>query len=150
MAEKASGTVVARYTTKDFAGGHGFSAFDLDEDGNVVALSGRQPRCYYVCVTVRNIHGSSKRTLTRRAMDGSVAIAGGRIAYVGQRKLRATRIVLTRLNGRVVRRLGRFGRERQPLRELALREDRIAWAVLRSDGDAVPGAPGRIRSAKLP
>ncbi len=149
IAEKATGNVVARYTTKDFAGGHGFSAFDIDEAGNVVALSGRQPRCYYVCVTVRNIRGSVKRTISRRAIDRSVAIAGGRIAYVGQRRLRPTRIGVTTLRGRVVRRLDRFGRARRPLHDLALTEDRIAWAVLRSDGDEVPGAPGSIRMAKL-
>jgi hypothetical protein len=150
VADKATGTTVARYTTKDFAGGHGFSAFDLDEKGNVVALSGPQPRCYYVCVTVRNIRGSSKRTISRRAIDGSVAIAGGRIAYVGQRRLRPTRIVVTNLRGRVIRRLDRFSRSRRPMHDLALTADRIVWAVLKSDGDAVPGAPGSIRTARLP
>lgn len=149
VAERVTGNVVARYTTKDFAGGHGFSAFDLDADGNVVALSGPQPRCYYVCVTVRNIRTAAKRTISRRAIDGSVAIAGGRIAYVGQRRLWPTRIVITKLNGRVVRRLDRFGRSRRPLHDLALAADRIAWAVLRRDGDEVPGAPGRVLTARL-
>jgi hypothetical protein len=149
VARRATGEVVSRLTTKDFAGGHGFSAFDIDDDGNVVALSGPQPRCYYVCVTVRSVTGQTTRTISRRAIGGKVAIAGGRIAYVGQRRLHPTRLIITRLDGRVVRRLDRFGRSRRPLHDLALTDDRVAWAVLKSAGDEVPDAPGGIRSVPL-
>ncbi len=149
VAERASGKVVARYTTKDFAGGRGFRAFDIDDEGNVVALSGPQPRCYYDCVTVRNIRANTKRTISHRASHGSVAIAAGRIAFVERRRLWPRRIVLTDLSGRVLRHLDRFGRARRPLGDLALSRDRIAWAVLRGERDAAPGAPGSIETARL-
>jgi hypothetical protein len=80
----------------------------------------------------------------------SVAIAGGRLAYVSRRGERARRIVVTGLDGTVVRRLGRFGRNRRPIHDLALTRGRIAWAVLRGDGDEIPGAPGSVRVARLP
>jgi hypothetical protein len=134
VVDRASGAVAAHYEPTDFAGGRTFRAFDIDAAGNVAALSGPQPRCYYVCVTVRNVKGGARRTITRRAIDRTVAIAGGRIAYASQRHGLARRIVVTRLDGTVVRRLGRFGRSRQPIHDLALTPRRVAWAVVQ-DGE---------------
>jgi hypothetical protein len=150
IADRASGAVVARLRPRDFAGGRSFSAFDIDADGTVVALSGPQPRCYYVCVSRLNLRDRRSHTITRRAMDGSVAISGGRIAYVSRRGLFPRRLIVARRDGRVLRRLGRFGRSRRPIGDLALTRRRVAWAVVRGDGDVVPGARGSIHTARLP
>ena len=149
VADRTSGTIVARLRPRDFAGGRSFMAFDIDADGTVVALSGPQPRCYYVCVSWLNLRDRRAHTIARRALDGSVAIAGGRIAYVSQRRLFARRLIVARRDGRVVRRLGRFGRSPRPIGDLALTSRRVAWAVLHRDGDVVPGAPGSIHNVRL-
>ena len=150
VADRRTGEVAARLRPEDFAGGHAFSAFDIDADGTLVALSGRQPRCYYVCVSWRRLNGRRSHTISRRALDQRVAIAAGRIAYVTQRRLHAHRLILARLDGRVLRRFGRFGRSRRPVGDIALTPHRIAWAVLHSDGELVPGAQGSVHTATLP
>lgn len=150
VADRASGNIAARLTPGDFAGGTTFSAFDIDAAGNVVALSGPQPRCYYVCVTWRNINGGPRRTISRRALDGRVAVANGRVAYVSVRGLSPDRLIVADLAGKPIRRFGRFSRARRPIGDLAMTDDSIAWAVLGTDGDLVPGAPGTIRRARLP
>jgi hypothetical protein len=150
VADRAGGSIAARLTPRDFAGGSSFSAFDIDAAGNVVALGGPQPRCYYVCVTWRNIGGGPAHTISRRALDGRVAIANGRIAYVTIKGLHPRRLIVADLAGKPVRRLGRFSRTRRPIGDLALSGNRIAWGVLSTDGDLVPGAPGTIRTARLP
>jgi hypothetical protein len=71
-------------------------------------------------------------------------------AYVSVRGLGAGRLIVADLAGKTIRRLDRFSRSRRPIGDLALTDSRIAWAALATDGDLKPGAPGTIRSARLP
>lgn len=150
VAERATGKVVARYTAKDFQrGARGIDSFGIDAAGNVAAATGPQPRCYYACVTVRNVDGSLKRTLTRRASD--VEIADGRVAWVTARRDDPRgHIKVVGLDGRSVGRYGRFNRRRSKTAELALSETRLAWATTdpRRGGD--PRADGSIHVVDLP
>lgn len=153
VAERATGTVVARYRTRDFVGdgtglgGDTFMAFALDADGNVAALTGPQPSCYLRCLAIRNVTGGPARTLTKRASDRSVALAGGRVAWISSPKQAEKHVVVADLDGADRRRFDTFTRKHGPIGELALVDGRVAWATVQDPYSRE--SPGAVHSASL-
>lgn len=147
VAERATGRSVATFRTRDFSGGPGFSAFALDADGNVAALSGPQPRCYYACLAIRNVAGGPARELTRRVSDLSLAMAGGRVAWLSRTGRRRGRVVVAALDGSRRRRFDRFSSRRGPRSEIALSPSRLAWATVEKPYGRE--SPGAVRSVRL-
>lgn len=143
VAERESGKAVARYTPKDFSGGKSFLEFALDAEGNVAALSGRQPPCDLHCLAVRNVDGGPVRQLTKKVYYPTVALAGGRVAYLTKRH-----VVVTDLDGDDARRFDRFESRHRGTGEIALTSNRVAWAT--AEGRSGEGPRGTVRSAPLP
>ena len=145
----ATGRVLAVLRPRDFAGATSFDGFDLDAAGNVVALARRLKRCNYVCVTWLRLDDRRPRTISRRASDTQLATAAGRVVYVGVRERGPDRLLLASLDGSSRRTLDRFTRSRQPVGDIALTKELVAWGVLRAPGDLDLGRPGSIEFAAL-
>ena len=103
--------------------------FDIDEKGNVIGFGDSGLVSFSLADT--------PRVIAPRAFVFSVAAAGGRVAYISR-----DRLVLATLDGKVLRRLERYGTHRRPVGEIALSDQRVAWSV-RS------GRRGSVRAAGL-
>ena len=126
VAEHATGATVATYTAPSPP--KAFNVFDLDDQGNVVTMREND----VIAFTPGN---PTPRVLARDVWSLTVATAAGRIAYISTRRFSPDRLLLVDLQGRVLRRLDRYTSARQPVGELALTGDRVAWSVLRGRGD---------------
>jgi hypothetical protein len=136
VADVASGAVVARFPGE-------WEVFDLDERGNIVAALGNR----LVAFTVTDPH---QRVLARKIWSSSVATAGGRVAYIAEDKRSGPgRLLLTDLQGHVLRRLDRYGPARRPTGEVALTDRRAAWSVLRTRDENTLVGPGSVLSVSL-
>jgi hypothetical protein len=137
VADVATGAVLRRFTPP---GNRRWDEFDIDERGNVVTTLGR--------LVTFSLSDPRPRTLAKRAW-GTVAIAGGRVAYVSVgADSGPDRLLLLDLQGRVLRRLDRYGERRRPAGEIALTDRWIAWSVKRASYEAVRG-PGNVFLKRL-
>ena len=136
IADAATGAVVRRFTPP---GNGSFGEFDLDERGNIVTTLGG--------VVTFSVSDPRPRTLAKHTW-GTVAISGGRVAYVSADSNSGPhRLLLIDLDGKVLKRLDRYGRRRWPQGEIALRTGG-SWSVKRATYDE-PTGPGNVFMKRL-
>jgi len=118
-----------------------WGAFDIDAQGNIVAVHGHN----LLAFTVKN---AKKQTLSKRAMS-YLATAGGRIAYVSTdaKGKTARSLNLIDFKGKVVKRLYRYGTRVSPIGDLALTDTRAAWSITR--GNKYATATGSVFTEAL-
>ena len=79
-----------------------------------------------------SVSSPERLVIAQRVWSTSVETAGGRVAYITSgRETTAKTLVPTDLEGKVLKRLERFGEHRWPVGELALTDRRVAWSVRR-------------------
>lgn len=142
VAERATGRITARLRARDLGGRDRIDGFDLDADGTIVAATGPWRACRTSCVRWLRL-GARRHGLVARRGSGAVALDQGLVAYVRDR------IVVRRLGGGVVARLGRFGPAHSPAGDLALDGGRIAWSVAHHPDGAFRGVPGTLHVRAL-
>jgi hypothetical protein len=134
VAEVSTGTVLASFPGR-------WDAFDLDEQGNIVAIGRRG-------LVAWSLSDPRQRVLDRRPWDTVVATAAGRVAYIANRGRDRAALILADLDGRPLRRLERYGPRRWPVGEIALTDRRVAWSV-RSGRNEDITAPGTVRTTRF-
>ena len=106
VADRASGAVIATYPAT--SGSRSWAVFDIDEQGNLVAVQGNR-------LVAFSLAAPRPRVLATRLWGSSVSIAAGRVAYIsadadsGPGPARARRP-----GGQVLKRLDRYGKRRWP------------------------------------
>jgi hypothetical protein len=140
VADRASGAVLAIYPATP---PHRFwDVFDIDEQGNIVAVQGDR-------LVAFSLAKPRPRVLAKRLWGSSVATAAGRVAYISaDADSGPDRLLITDLNGKVLRRLDRYGERRWPEGEIALTGRWAAWSVKRAGYDASRG-PGEVFLKRL-
>jgi hypothetical protein len=140
VADRASGAVVATYPAPSLR--RSWEVFDIDEQGNIVAVQGERLVAFSLTVP-------KPRVLAKRLWGSSVSTAAGRVAYISMDADSAPdRLILADLSGKVLRRLDRYGKRRWPVGEVALTDRWVAWSVKRASYDA-PSGPGNVFLKKL-
>jgi hypothetical protein len=140
VADRASGAVIATYPAE--SGSRSWQVFDIDEQGNVVAVQGDR-------LVAFSLAAPRPRLLARRLWSSSVAIAAGRVAYISaDADSGPDRLVLADLTGKVLKRLDRYGQRRWPEGEIAPTDRWAAWSVKRATYDE-PTGPGTVFLKKL-
>lgn len=138
VADRASGAVLATYPA---SGRNSWSVFDIDEQGNIVAVGGD--------LVAFSLADPRPRVLARRLWGSSVATAAGRVAYISaDASIGPDRLVLADLNGKILKRLDRYGERRWPEGEIALTDRWAAWSVKRATYGEVTG-PGNVFLKRL-
>jgi hypothetical protein len=141
VADRASGAVIATYPSP--SGPRTWQVFDIDEQGNIVAVSGDRLIAF-------SVSAPQQRVLAKGLWGSSVATAAGRVAYISaDANVAPDRLVLADLNGNVLKRLDRYGKRRWPVGEIALTDRWAAWSVKRAIYDK-PTGPGNVFLQKLP
>ncbi len=140
IADRATGAAVASLTPAK--GARAWGEFDLDERSNVVAAEGGR-------VVAFSLADPRRRVLAKAAWSSTVATAGGRAAFITvDEDVGPKRLLLTDLNGKVLKRLDRYGKRRWPEGEIALTDRWVAWSVKRDVYDH-PTGPGNVFLKKL-
>jgi hypothetical protein len=135
VADRATGAVLATYPTT--RGRQSWQVFDIDEQGNLVAVKGDS-------LVTFSLTSPQPRVLAKRLWSNSVAIAAGRIAYISMNgEIGPDRLLVVDLKGKVLKRLDRFGERRWPEGEIALTDRWAAWSVKRATYDE-PTGPGNV------
>jgi hypothetical protein len=140
VADRVSGAVIATYPAP--SGPRSWQVFDIDEQGNLVAVQGDR-------LVAFSLAAPQPRVLAKRLWGSSVAIAAERVAYISaDANSGPDRLVLADLTGKVLKRLDRYGKRRWPEGELALTDRWAAWSVKRATYDE-PTGPGTVFLKKL-
>jgi hypothetical protein len=140
VADRATGTVLATYPAG--SGRRTWQVFDIDEQGTIVAVQGSR-------LVTFSLTAPQPRVLARRLWGSSVALAAGRVAYISaDANIGPDRLLLVDLNGKVIKRLDRYGERRWPEGELALTDRWAAWSVKRATYSE-PTGPGTVFLRRL-
>jgi hypothetical protein len=140
VADRASGAVLAVFPATP--GPRSWQVFDLDEQGNIVAANGKG-------LYVFSLAAPQPRQIAKRLWSSTVATAAGRVAFISaDRNAGPQRLLVTDLNGKVLKRLYRYGKRRWPEGEIALTDRWVAWSVKRATYDE-PTGPGNVFLKKL-
>jgi hypothetical protein len=140
VADRASGAVIATYPAASVS--RSWSVFDIDEQGNLVAVQGNRLLAF-------SLAAPRPRVLAKRLWGSSVSTAAGRVAYISaDANSGPDRLVLADLTGKVLKRLDRYGKRRWPEGEIALTDQWAAWSVKRATYDE-PTGPGNVFLKKL-
>jgi hypothetical protein len=135
VADRASGAVVATYPQTSAA--RSWQVFDIDEQGNLVAVQGDR-------LVAFSLAAPRPRVLAKRLWGSTVATAAGRVAYISaDANSGPDRLVLADLQGKILKRLDRYGKRRWPEGEIALSDRWAAWSVKRATYDE-PTGPGNV------
>jgi hypothetical protein len=135
VADRASGAVLATYPAT--VGRRSWQVFDIDEQGNIVAVQGDR-------LVAFSLSAPQPRVLARRLWGSSVSTAAGRVAYITMdARSGPDRLVLADLQGKILKRLDRYGERRWPEGEIALTDRWAAWSVKRATYDE-PTGPGNV------
>ena len=118
------------------------AVFDIDEQGNIVAVKGEPPR-----------RVQPLRPAPAGAREAAVGLDGSdrrraRGLHLRRREQRARPARARRPHGKVLKRLDRYGERRWPEGEIALTERWAAWSVKRATYDE-PTGPGNVFLKKL-
>ncbi len=138
VADITTGAVVANFPNPR----HTWQEFDLDAQGNIVALDDNK----VVAFTVSDPH---QRVLARNAWSTTIATAGGRVAYITTHNYHADRLVVSDLSGKVVKAVYRYPAKAEPTGEIALTETRVAWSVLLDPDPSAIRGPGKVLTESL-
>ncbi|WP_157592641.1 hypothetical protein [Solirubrobacter soli] len=138
VADRATGAVLATYPSKRSS----WEVFDIDEQGNIVAVGGDG-------LVAFSLAAPTPRVLAKRLWASSIATAAGRVLYVSEdANSGPDRLVLADLDGKILKRLDRYGSRRWPEGEVALTDRWAAWSVKRATYDDIRG-PGNVFLKKL-
>ncbi|MDA0173297.1 hypothetical protein OJ998_29610 [Solirubrobacter taibaiensis] len=135
VADRTTGTVLATFSAPSLR--RAWGPFDLDEQGNVVAAQGDG-------VVAFSLADPKPRVLATKTWSSTVATAGGRAAFIStDADYGPHRLLLVDLDGKVLKRLERYGKRRWPEGEIALTDRWVAWSVKRTIYDH-PTGPGNV------
>jgi hypothetical protein len=140
VADRATGAVVAKFPAPSLR--RSWGVFDLDEQGNIVAVLGGR-------VVAFSLAAPKPRVLAKGTWSSTIATAGGRAAFISlDENVGPERLLLVDLNGKVLKRLDRYGKRRWPEGEIALTDRWVAWSVKRTSYDH-PTGPGNVYFKRL-